>query len=525
MNTSHVSQAQTLVERAMRAMSRHAAGDLSGAEEDYRAVIGQVQHIGLYAGFGALLLQTRRLEEAARWLRRTLALAPSRDAAIENLGVLLHERGRSEEAEIWLRRRLALSPNAPEAMANLGIVLTSTGRVAEAIDRLGMACRLQPDNPDHRYNLGAALDKAEDRPQALKTYRQALCLEPGHVRALGNAALSASLTGLGGEALALYRHLADVAPQDASVRFERGNQRLLAGDWARGWEDYEIRALMPGLAPPVKWATRIKRWDGAPMPDGVLAVSGEQGIGDALMFCRFLPLAAARVKRIILQIHAPLVPLLQGQIANMTVQPFGDSVQADAALPLMSLAKVLGMTPQTLPRHPYLCAEPDRVQRWRAELSGWAGRSFGLVWAGNPDYLYDRLRSPRLELVRRLLDTPGWGPVLLQAGDGRRDLDRLTLPPHVRDLGGQVADFADTAAIIASLDLVITSDTAVAHLAGAMGKETWVVGWSLADWRWMQTPEGGLLWYPTARMFRQSRPRQWAEVVDHVRQALAALPG
>ncbi|WP_042442328.1 tetratricopeptide repeat protein [Azospirillum sp. B510] len=313
MSTPQASQAQSLVERAMRAMSRHAAGDLPGAEEDYRAVVEQVQHIGLYAGFGALLLQTRRLEEAARWLRRTLALAPSRDAAIENLGALLHERGQSGAAETWLRRRLALSRDAPGAMANLGIVLTATGRVAEAIDWLGMACRQQPDNPGHRYNLAVALDKADDRIRAL----------------------------------ALYRHLADVEPHSASVRFERGNQRLLAGDWARGWEDCESRALIPSLSPPVKWATRIKRWDGTPMPDGVLALCGEQGIDDVLMFCRFLPLAAARVKRIILQVHAPLVPLLQGQIANITVQPFGDIAHADAALPLMSLAKLLSVTPGT----------------------------------------------------------------------------------------------------------------------------------------------------------------------------------
>jgi len=519
-NNPHANHAQGLVERAMRAMARHRAGDLSGAEEDYRAVVGQVQHIGLYAGFGALLLQTRRRDEAARWLRRTLALDPARDAAIENFGVLLHERGDSGTAETWLRRQLALSPNAPGAMANLGVVLTATGRLPEAIASLRAACRQQPDNPDHRYNLAVAMDKADDRSGGLKTYRQALCLEPAHARALSNAALSANLMNLAGEALNLYRHLADVDPRSASVRYERGTLRLLAGDWERAWEDCEARAHIPGLSPPIKSATRIRRWDGTPMPDGVLALTGEQGIGDVLTFCRFLPLAAAQVKQIVLQVHAPLVPLLQGQIANMTVQPFGEVIHADAVLPLLSLPKVLGVTPSTLPREPYLSAPPDRVRHWRARLAGGEGRSFGLAWAGNPDYLHDRLRSPRLEPVRRLLDTPGWRPVLLQVGAGRKDLERVSLPPHVLDLGGQMADFADTAAIVASLDLVITSETALAHLAGAMGKRTCMMGWLQADWRWMPGPEGKLLWYPSTRMFRQSAFHQWAGVVDRIQRAL-----
>ncbi|KAA0578724.1 hypothetical protein [Azospirillum sp. Sh1] len=520
MDNPHTNQAQRLVEQATRAMSRHAAGDLHGAEMDYREVIDQVQHIGLYAGFGALLLQTRRLDEAAGWLRRALVLAPSRDAVIENLGVLLHERGQSGTAEMWLRRRLALSSNAPDALANLGIVLTATGCSAEAIGCLRMACQQQPDNPNHRFNLAVAMDKADDRLAAIEVYRQALCLEPGHVKALENAALSATLMNRSGDALDLYRHLVDVMPQHAVARFWRGNLRLLAGDWARGWEDYEARIHVPGLAPPVKWANQVRRWDGRPMPDGVLLLTGEQGIGDVLMFCRFLPLAAARVKRVVLQVHGPLVSLLQGQFANVTVQPFGEFTHTDAALPLLSLAGVLGMTPQILPRQPYLSAPPDWVRRWRAEAPSGEDRSFGLVWAGNPDYLYDRLRSPRLEPVRRLLDTPGWRPVLLQVGEGRRDLDTVTLPPHVRDLGEQVADFADTAAIIASLDLVITSDTAVAHLAGALGKETWVIGWLQADWRWMPSLDGRLLWYPTTRLFRQSAPRQWTDVVDDIQHAL-----
>ncbi len=525
MNNSHANQAQSLVEQAMRAMARHKAGDLFGAEEDYRAVVGQVQHIGLYAGFGALLLQTRRRDEAARWLRRTLALDPARDAAIGNLGVLLHERGDRGAAERWLRRQLALSPNSPGAMANLGIVLTATGRLPEAIATLSAACRQQPDNPDHRFNLAVAMDKADDRLSGLKVYRQALCLEPAHARALSNAALSANLMNLGREALDLYRHLADVDPRSASARYERGNLRLVAGDWKKAWEDWEARAHIPGLSPPIKCATRIGRWDGAPMPDGVLALTGEQGIGDVLTFCRFLPLAAARAKQIVLQVHAPLVPLLQGQIANMTVQPFGDVIHADAALPLLSLPKVLGVTPSTLPRQPYLSAPPDRVERWRTRLSGGKGRSFGLAWAGNPNYLYDRLRSPRLEPVRRLLDTPGWRPVLLQVGAGRKDLDQVSLPPHVLDLGEEIADFADTAAIIASLDLVITSETALAHLAGAMGKRTCMMGWTQVDWRWMPGPEGELLWYPATRMFRQSAFHQWADVVDRIQKVLTDFSG
>ncbi len=509
-----------LIERAKRALHLHASGDLDGAEADYRAVIGQVEHIGLYTGFGTLLLQTNRFDEALRWLRRALVLAPSRDAAVENLGVLLHRRGQNHAAERWLRRRLALSSDAPDASANLGIVLTAMRRFREAVACLRSACRRQPDNPDHRFNLAIAMERADDRTGGFAAYRQALCLHPGHPGALENAALCATLLNLADDALAMYRHLTAVVPDHVVGRFWRGNLRLLAGDWANGWADYEARLLIPATSPPANRCTPLPRWDGTPMPEGRLALIGEQGIGDVLLFCRFLPLAAARVRQVVLQVHGPLVPLLQGQFANVTVLPFDASFRADAVLPLLSLAGVLGVTPEALPRQPYLKPAPDRAALWRGRLPARTERLFGLVWAGNPDYRHDRLRSPRLGPIRSLLDTPGWRPVLLQVGDGRKDLADVALSPQVLDVGDRLQDFADTAAVLDALDVVITSDTAVAHLAGAMGKETWLMGSLPADWRWMRHTDGRMSWYPSVRLFRQRTLNQWADVADSLRQAL-----
>lgn len=256
------------------------------------------------------------------------------------------------------------------------------------------------------------------------------------------------------------------------------------------------------------------------MPTGTLSLVGEQGIGDVLMFCRFVPLAAARVKQVVLRVHDPLVPLLRGQFDKVTVIPLGTSHHADAELPLLSLAGVLGVTPGTLPRQPYLTAPANRAEHWRNRLAATRKRRFGLIWAGNPDYLHDRLRSPRFEPVRCLLDVPGWQPVLLQTGDGRKDIADVSLPDHVLDFGSLLTDFADTAAVIDLLDLVITSDTAVAHLSGALGKETWLMAPLQADWRWTFDRDGGTLWYPSIRLFRQRILHQWSDVTDFLIETL-----
>lgn len=516
-------QVNVLVERAKRALSLHTAGDLIAAEVDYRAVIDKVEHIGLYSGFGALLLQTGRMGEAWHWLRRALVLAPAREEVVENVGVLLRERGDLDAAEVWLRRRLSVSTHTPHALANLGVVLTARQRYDEARAWLRSACRLQPENPDFRFNVAVVLERSDGHLTGLAAYRRALCLRPDHPGALENAALCAKLLGRGEEALALYRRLTTVRPDHAVGRFWFGNMKLLAGDWTTGWADYETRRAIPNLSSAANRNGHLPLWKGEPLPTGTLVLAGEQGVGDVLMFCRFLALAAARVGRILLHVHQPLVPLLRGQFAGVTVVPFDSPIQADVRLPLLSLPGALGVVPDSLPRDAYLMPPASRMPLWQGRLAERSGkRRFGLVWAGNPDYGHDRLRSPRLHPIRRLLDAGAWTPVLLQVGDGRKDLADVTLPPGVLDIGNGLNDFADTAAAIAGLDLVITSDTAVAHLGGAMGKPTWLMASCQADWRWMTAADGQPLWYPSMRIFRQRVSGGWQDVADDILRALAA---
>lgn len=510
-------------------MALHAQGDLSAAEKQYAAVVPFVQHAGLYVGYAGLLAAVGRPAQAERWARRTAALYPDLPAAAALAGGIAQQAERWEEAEKWLGRRLRLGGDVAATHAGLGVVMTRQGKIAEGIAHCAAAARLDPHQADYRFNLAVALERADRFAEASARHKQALALRPDHEGALENGALDATRLGAAATAAGLYDRWSKLRPESTDIRFLRGGMRLAAGDWRGGWADMEARLEENETGPPRPRPT-TPLWRGEPLPGGRLLVTAEQGQGDVLLFARFLPEIAARVDKVIFAVYAGLTRLFADCGPKVETVLFRAGMGADAWLPVGSAPYVLGMTPEALPRAPYIRADADLTAAWRARLPAdgakkYGAKKYGVVWAGNPAYRHDRLRSPGLAVMRPLLDDAAATPVVLQAGPGRSDIKAAGLPAHAADVGDQLTDYADTAAVIADLDLVISSDTSTAHLAAAMGKETWVLTSRHADWRWAEDAAGKSLWHPTARLFRQKTPGDWTGAVEDVRRALAQRYG
>jgi tetratricopeptide (TPR) repeat protein len=327
----------------------------------------------------------------------------------------------------------------------------------------------------------------------------------------------------------LDRFVEAMASFDAAIRLRSGypealwnksTSLLLAGDYEQAWPLYEARlAMKHGLARPE--LAGMPRWDGkSPVAGKTIIVHAEQGLGDTLQFCRYVPMLAQRC-RIIFDVQRPLRRLLSGLPGVERIITQDEPLpEFDAWIPLMSLPLAFRTTLATIPATiPYLTAEPERMARWRHRLTALSGRKIGLVWAGAANNRYDRRRSMALQQLAPLGAIPGLQLISLQHGEPAGQA--RTPPPGmvVHDWRDELDEFADVAALIENLDLVITVDTAVAHLAGALGKPVWVLACDVPDWRWLREHTDSP-WYPTVRLFRQPTPGDWTSVVDDVVKAL-----
>jgi tetratricopeptide (TPR) repeat protein len=463
-------------------------GDHEGALVPLRRYIARVPESPLQRFLLATSLMAlgRDAEAEAVW-RDLLHLTPNDARAHLNLGVTLKNQQRYGEAVAAYRRALILAPDEPATLNNLGLVLSQDGRRdGEAAAWLRRAIRLKPDFADAWLNLGLVL-RNQNRIDAAMDYCQAaLAADPGHAAA--HTMLATCL--------------------------------LLKGQVRAGFAAYEWRTQLKEYQAPER-PYPSPTWTGGDPAGLTLLVHGEQGLGDGIQFARFAPLLAKRGARVIVECAKPLARLFASLRGVDGVVAGGDPLPPhDAHVAMLSLPHLLGLDdiPATVP---YLAVEPGLAAHWAERLAGQPGLKVGLVWAGNPDFKDDRRRSPGLPAFLPLLDVPGVHFFALQKGGGRRDLDGMAgrLGPHFTDLGPAIADFADTAAIMANLDLVISSCTAPPHLAGAMGRPVWTVLPLNADWRWLQAGEDSP-WYPTMRLFRQERVGDWGPVMAQVRDAL-----
>lgn len=474
-------------------------------------------------GLGSALRLRGNLAEALAACRRAVALAPDHGDAHYNIGTVLQEQGALDDAITAYRRAVAINPGLAKAQYNLGVALGDQGRLEEAIDAYQGALDAQPDMYLARYNMGNLL-LARNRPEdAATAYRRTLEDAPGHGPAHNNLGAALQEVGDYGDAEASYRHAVALDPDYAEAHVSLAMARLRQGDFKEGFEEYLWRWKSP------TWPTAPRRyvqplWDGsAPLAGQTVLLYGEQGLGDTIQFIRYAPLIAKLAGRVIVEAPAALERLLatvEG-IDHLTVK--GEALPGfDIHVPLIDLPRALGTTVDTVPAEvPYVAAEPGAVGRWRRRIGG-GHATIGLVWTGNPAHVNDHNRSIALKRLGPLFEVPEARFFSLQVGPRSADPGVAGLDGHIEDLSADLTDFAETAAVLSALDLLISVDTAPLHLAGALGRPVWALIPFHPDWRWMLGRDDSP-WYPSMRLFRQPARSDWDSVIARVRDELAAL--
>jgi tetratricopeptide (TPR) repeat protein len=470
-----------------------------------------------HCNLGAVLFDRAAFEECERCYREALRLNPGFAEAHNNLGGLLIKLGRLDEAEVNLREACKLRPDFPEALNNLGDLLRLRGRPEEAEACCREALRLKPDYVPAQLILGNALRESGRFHEAESCYRSALDRNPIWPEALNNLGTLLYDLGRPGEAIQSLRTAVSQRPDYADAHFNLGITLLLAGQFDEGWREYEWRWRQETKKPHLR-GFRQPLWDGGDIGDRVLLLHAEQGLGDTLQFCRFAPAIAAG-RRVVLEVQRPLLPLLTGLPGIERIVARGDPLPPfDLHCPLLSLPRLLGTTLETIPREAsYLRADPQRAAAWRERVGQLDGLRVGLVWAGNQTMSGDRRRSIALERFSELADLPGVSFVSLQKGPAASQSPPPGLSLH--DWTDDLHDFGETARLIEALDLVISVDTGVAHLAGALGRSVWLLNRFDRCWRWLLDRDDSP-WYPTLRQFRQIQPGDWSRVLQDVRAEL-----
>jgi tetratricopeptide (TPR) repeat protein len=469
---------------------------------------------------------------AARAYIRVLTLAPDFAPALNNLGVLFENQSMRAQAEACYARAIASDPGLASAHNNWGKLWQHRGNNRKACRHFRLALEACPDFAEAVYNLGCSLLGQGKTHQAVEMFSKAIALKSDFADAFNNMGTALREAGRIEEAQNAFRRAIDLQPDLAESHWNLALVRLLQGDYGQGFAGYEWRwrkANQQGIYP---HRYPLPSWDGAPFGGKRLYVHDEQGYGDVIQFARFLPLVKARGGTVIFETRPALLPLFSAMAGiDALVARKGDGTPAaacDLIVPLMSLPGRLAATLETIPhRVPYLGTDSARLANWRIRLP--AGRfRVGLVWAGRstrPDEpLGLRLRSLPLARLMPLLRATDAVFIGLQQGEAAGQIRQL--PPLLRfdNIGPELKDFGDTAAVLAHLDLLISVDTAAAHLAGALGRPVWVLLSFAADWRWL-IDRSDSPWYPTMRLFRQPQPGNWAAAVESVAQALAGLVG
>jgi tetratricopeptide (TPR) repeat protein len=557
-----LTMSQMTIDQAMRiALQNHQAGRLAEAERIYRQVLAQVpdhwdalHFLGVlaaqlghnqaavdlisrslqlkpdcaeaYSNLANAQTQLGKLEEAVVACHSALKIKPDCHEAYSNLGHALTQQGKFEEAVAACRKAIELKAAYPEAYNNMGNALADLGRLDEAIVACRRAIELKPDFAEAYLNLGAILRESEKLDEAIDACRNALRLNPAAAEAYSN--LGASLIGQGKieEAHASYLEAIRLKPDYAEAHWNLANALLLKGEMRQGWAEYEWRWKWKSFPSRPRNFSQ-QQWQGEELHGRSILIHAEQGLGDTLQFIRFLPEVAARGGKVILECQPELLRLLKDCAGAAQVISTQQSLPAfDIQCPLLSIPLALGIGLESIPHAvPYLTADSQLLDAWAARIHSVPRQlNVGLTWAGSPRHKNDRNRSIPLKSLAPLATAKGARFYSLQKGPAARDAIESGSELDVMDCSEKLGDFADTAALIANLDLVITVDTAVAHLAGAMGKPVWVMLPFLPDWRWMLNRDDSP-WYPTMRLFRQPTIGQWGDVIQQVAERLLKITG
>jgi tetratricopeptide (TPR) repeat protein len=441
--------------------------------------------VGIQASRAAALSDLGRHEEALSCADAALGTEPASVEARRNRAVVLSRLGRHAESEVEGVAALALAPDCAEALNSRGNALIELGRFEEALECFGQAGTLRPDNPKIPYNRGNALRGMGRHAEAVDAFRTATAMDPGFVEPRWNASLSL----------------------------------LATGDFTAGLPAYEARWQRRNHPRPRHAAAPL--WRGEDIAGRTLLLHAEQGLGDTIQMARYASLAAGRSARVVLEAQRPLLPLLHGLPGVAELVAMGDPVPPhDAQCPLMSLPLAFGTDANSIPGgSPYLAADPARVAEWDRLLPQ-EGLRLGIVCSGNADHAGDRHRSVPLAAFAPLLG-PGVRGFLLQTEIRPADEAALREMPGLTALRQRLTDFGETAAALSAIDLLVSVDTSVAHLGGALGRPVWMLLPPLPDWRWMLDRKDSP-WYPGMRLFRRARDEAWSQVVARIAAAMPA---
>jgi tetratricopeptide (TPR) repeat protein len=491
-----------------------------------RAVELEPDFADAFFNLGIAHYESKDVERAIAAYRRASELAPGRTDALYNLGLAHQETGHHAEALDCYRRALALRPDFVEALVNLGHAFQETGNrdAAETAWTRAVACR--PDCADAHYNLGRLHHLQHRLPEAIRCYGETLRHRPAHPKACNNTGKAYQDLGQIESAVAWYRRALELEPDYAEARFNLATTQLLNGEFEEGWKNYEARWVKSD------WQRFYPRrllgpiWDGGPLNGRTILVHSEQGLGDMLQFVRYLPLVKACGGRVVFETRAALIELFRGWDCIDEVRPITPpdaefALEFDVYVPLLSLPRLFHTELSSIPRRvPYLGADPQRVATWAPRITG-DGLRVGLVWAGTAT---DPRRATPLAWFAPWSSIPGLQLFGLQKGPAADLLECEGPPPGMTivNLGPHMEDFADTAAAIDHLDLVVSIDTSVAHLAGAMGKPVYLLLPQPADWRWLERRTDSP-WYPTMRLMRQETPGEWAAPMTQAARAIDTL--
>jgi tetratricopeptide (TPR) repeat protein len=509
-----------------KGLGHHQAGRLREAEQVYQEILrGNPQYANALHLLGLLQHQQGQHEVALKNIRRAISVLPRSELFWANLAAVYHALERYREAADGYEQAIRLNPNNGMAHFQLGCVLHALEDIDGAEANLRRAIQINPNSAQAHSHLGNTLVRLKKLDEAAGSLQHALKLSPGSAEVHTNLGLVLRHQGKLDEAVRSLQTALTIDSQYADAHKLLGLIFLLMGNFEAGWSHYEWR-----------WRTKDRifvprnfpqpLWDGQPLEGRSLLVHAEQGLGDTLQFVRFAPLVQQRGCRVILECQKPLQTLLSSCRGIDQLVARGDALPPfDFHMPLLSLPCLLGTHAGNIPADvPYLVAREDLVRDWQGRLGDGNEFRVGICWQGSPTYRGDRQRSVALAYFAALADVRGVRLISLQKGAGTEQWVDVRFPVTIlgADLDEANGAFMDTAAVMKNLDLVISSDTAVAHLAGALGVPVWVALPKLPDWRWLLDREDSP-WYPTMRLFRQEKAGEWGPVFRRIAEALRDL--
>jgi len=512
-----------MAELVENAIHHHRKGDIQQAKTIYKRILSEEpdQPDALH-GLGMIAYQLKEYDSAINLTEKAIRNRPSIPQFHYNLGIIFIAIKNQERAIRAFKNAVELNPFYPEAYYNLGLALKEQNRFEEAVSNFKQAVNLNPDDADGYYNLGNSYEALKQYEAAVSSYQTAIKMRPDFAAAYNNLALILKTMGRIDEAIRHFREAIRLQPDNAEGHWNLSLTLLLSGRFLEGWKGYEWRFRKKKRDTVYPYQFKIPPWDGSPFIGKRLFVHSEQGLGDTLQFIRYLPLVKNLGGTVIFETYPPLIAILKNfpGIDELLVMSSDRShvENCDCYIPIMSLPMLFKTEVETIPLDvPYIFSDPLQTTKWREKICE-NGYKIGITWAGKPGQGNDN-KSCGLSHFLNLAGIPEIKLYGLQKGDGTHRTQPSNDPKDIIYFDRELKDFSETAAAIENLDLIISVDTAVAHLAGAMGKPVWTLLPFAPDWRWLLGRRDSP-WYPTMRLYRQPGPGDWDSVFNEMRGEL-----